>query len=137
MNRLQACRVSAPLVLGAVWARWMLLGRDLHWMMRNEAGGRILPPQIPQKEPKIWRFPPITTKFGLIHVNIRALFKRPLIPRSRRVRGGEGGGDQGGGDVDHARHHVAGRGHGVGEAKGGVGGRGMACHARPRGEDAQ
>ena len=85
MNRLQACRVMAPLVLGAVWACWMLLGRDLHWMMRNEAGGRILPPQIPQKEPKIWRFPPKTSKFGSIHVNIHATFKHPLIPRSRRV----------------------------------------------------
>ena len=47
MNRLQGCRVLAPLVSGAVWAWWMLLGRDLHWMMRNEVGGRILPPQIP------------------------------------------------------------------------------------------
>ena len=31
-------------------------------MMRNEAGGRILPPQIPQKGPKIWRFPPDNLK---------------------------------------------------------------------------
>ena len=57
VNRLRTCRSLAPLVLGAVWAWWMLLGRDVHWMMRNEAGGRILPPQIPQKEPKIWRSP--------------------------------------------------------------------------------
>ena len=49
-------------------------------MMRNEVGGRILPPQIPQKEPKIWRFPPKTSKLASIHVNIRALFKRPLTP---------------------------------------------------------
>ena len=27
-------------------------------MMRNEVGGRVLAPRIPQKEPKIWRFPP-------------------------------------------------------------------------------
>ena len=85
MNRLQACRPLAPLVWGAVWAWWMLLGRDLHSMMRNEAGGTILPPQIPQKEPKIWHFPPKTSKFGSIHVNIRAPFKRPLIARSRTV----------------------------------------------------
>ena len=58
LNRLQACRVLVPLVLGVVWAWWMLLGLDLHWMMRNEVDVRILPPQIPQKEPKIWRFPP-------------------------------------------------------------------------------
>ena len=56
MNRLQACRVSAPFVLGTVWAWWMLLGRDFHRMMRNEAGARILTPQIPPKEPKIWLF---------------------------------------------------------------------------------
>ena len=43
MNRLQACRVLAPLVRGPVWAWWMLLGRDFHWMMGNEAGGRMLP----------------------------------------------------------------------------------------------
>ena len=85
MNRVPGCRVLAPLVFGAVLAWWMLLGRHLHWMMRNEAGGRILPPQIPEKEPKIWRFPPKISIFGLIHVNIRARFKRPLIPRSRRV----------------------------------------------------
>ena len=36
-------RVLAPLVLGAVWAWWMLLGRDLHWMMRNEAGEEFYP----------------------------------------------------------------------------------------------
>ena len=56
MNRLQACRVLARLVLGAIWAWWMLLGRDFHWMMRNEAGARILTPQIPQKEPKNMAF---------------------------------------------------------------------------------
>ena len=32
-------------------------------------------------------FSPKTSKFGSIHVNIRALFKRPLIPRPRRVHG--------------------------------------------------
>ena len=86
MNRLQACRLLEPLVWGAVWAWWMLLGRDLHWMMRNEAGGRFLPPQTPRNEPRIWRFPLKTSKFGSIHVNIRAPFKRPLVPRSRRVQ---------------------------------------------------
>ena len=88
MNRLQACWVLAPLVLGAVWAWWMLLGRDFHWMMRNEAGARILPHRIPQKEPKICCFPPKTSKFGSICANIHTPFKRPLIPRSRRVQGG-------------------------------------------------
>ena len=86
MNQLQACRVLAALVLGAVWAWWMLLGQDLHWMMRNEAAARILPPQIPQKEPKLWCFPPKTSKFGSIRANIHAPFNRPLIPRSRRVQ---------------------------------------------------
>ena len=57
-------RIFAPLVFGAVWAWWMLLGRDSHWMMRNEAGERILSPQIPQKDPIILRFPPKTSKFG-------------------------------------------------------------------------
>ena len=56
-------RVLAPLVLGAVWAWWMLSGRDLHWMMRNEAEGRILPPQIPHKDPIIWRYPSKTSNF--------------------------------------------------------------------------
>ena len=48
-----------------------------------------------------------------------------------------GGGDWAGGDGDHGLHHVAGRGHGVGDAQGAFVGRGMACHARPRGEDAE
>ena len=65
----------------------MLLGRGFHWMMPNEAGARILPPQIPQKEPKIWRFPPKTSTFGSIRVNVHAPFKRPFIPRSRRAHG--------------------------------------------------
>ena len=85
LNRLQACRVFASLVWAAVWAWWMLLGRDLHLMMRNEAGGKISPPQIRGKEAKIWRFPPKTSKFASFHVNIHAPFKRPLIPRSRGV----------------------------------------------------
>ena len=76
---------SACTPLGEDAFGWMLLGWDFHWMMRNEARGRILLPQIPQREPKIWRFPLKTSKFGSIHVNIHAPFKRPLIPRSRRV----------------------------------------------------
>ena len=36
--------------------------------------------------PKIWRFPPKTSKLGSIHANVHAPFKRPRIPRSRRVR---------------------------------------------------
>ena len=55
-------------------------------MIHNETGARISPPQIPHKEPKIWRFPPKTSKFGSIQLNIHARFKRPLIPRSRRVQ---------------------------------------------------
>ena len=54
-------------------------------MMRNEAGGRILPLQIPQKKSNIWLFPPKTSKFGSIHVKFTHLFKQPLIPRSPRV----------------------------------------------------
>ena len=47
------------------WAPWwMRLGRVFHWMMRNEARTRILPPQLPKKEPKIWRFPQKPSKFG-------------------------------------------------------------------------
>ena len=38
MGRLQACRLLAPFILGAVWAWWMRLGRDFHWMMCNEFG---------------------------------------------------------------------------------------------------
>ena len=40
----------------------MFLGRDFHWMMRNEARARILTPQIPQKEPKIQKYG------GFLHV---------------------------------------------------------------------
>ena len=86
MNRLQASWVLAPLVLGAVWAWWMLLGRDLHWMTHNEAGARILPPQMRREELKIWRFFPKSSKLGLILANIHAPFKRPLNPCSRRVQ---------------------------------------------------
>ena len=64
MNRLQPCKVLAPLVSGPVWAWWVLVGRDYHRMMRNDAWARILPPQIPHKEPRIWFFPPKTLKFG-------------------------------------------------------------------------
>ena len=38
MDRLQACRVLPLFVFGTVWAWWMRLGRDFHWMMDNEAG---------------------------------------------------------------------------------------------------
>ena len=73
MNRLQACRVLAPLVLGAVWAWGMVLGRNFHRMMPNEAGGRILPPQIHHREPKIRR-PPKNLE---IRVDSRE-FSRPI-----------------------------------------------------------
>ena len=66
----------------------MLLGRDFHWMMRNKAGGGILAPQSPQNEPRIWHFPPKTSKFGSIHVTFTQSFKRPLNGRSRRVHAG-------------------------------------------------
>ena len=78
-------RGLALFLLGAVGAWWMRLGRDFHWMMRNEGGTRILPPQIPEKQPKIWRFRQKTLKFWSIRVNIHTLLKRPLVPRSRRV----------------------------------------------------
>ena len=37
MDRLHACR-GLPLFVLGVWACWMLLGRDVHYMMGNEAG---------------------------------------------------------------------------------------------------
>ena len=63
----------------------MLLGRDLHWMMCNEARGGILAPQISRNEPIIWHFPSKTSKVGQIHVKFTQLFKRPLNGLSRRV----------------------------------------------------
>ena len=37
MASLHACRVLPLFVLGAIWLWWVLLGRDFHWMMRNES----------------------------------------------------------------------------------------------------
>ena len=47
--------------------------------------GKNFTPSNPSKGTKKWRFPPRTSKFGSIHANIHAPFKRPLIPFSRRV----------------------------------------------------
>ena len=73
-------RILASLVLGAVWAWWMLLGRYLHWTMRNEAGGRILSPEIPQKDPIIWRFPPKNLKIWVNSREIRAFIQTATYP---------------------------------------------------------
>ena len=80
MNRLQAWHVLAPIVLGGVWAWWMLLGRDVHWMICNEAGGRILLRQIPQTEPKISHFPPKPRNLGRFTGMFMAHSKGHLSP---------------------------------------------------------
>ena len=83
-------RILAPLVLGAVCAWWMLLGRDLHWMMCNEAGRRIVFPQIPQKDPIIWRFPSknliIWVNSREIHAFIQTATYPPFTKGTRRQR---------------------------------------------------
>ena len=59
-------------------------------------------------------------------------FAYRLVSGHRRVD--EGGADWGGGDGDHGWGRWVECGHGVAAAEAGVGGRGMACHARPCGE---
>ena len=86
MNGLQAWRVLALLILGAVRARQIPSGRDPHWMMFTEAGTTVLPPQITHKEPKIWRFSLKAWKFRSICLNIHAPFKQPLISCSQTVQ---------------------------------------------------
>ena len=54
-------------------------------MIRNVVGVRILPPEVPEKQPKGWRFPQKTTKFGSIRANIRTPFKTPSYPPLTKV----------------------------------------------------
>ena len=67
MDRLQAYRVLPLFVLGAVWAWWMHLGRDLHWMMN-------FTPSNPSKATKNMSF---SSKNLKIRVTLRE-FQSPI-----------------------------------------------------------